>query len=358
MGGVPERERPLHELVGLRVPECDRLVAALEVNLDSSPFGFEQLAGIGDPLLTATASDELLQAARTIRTNLVEMRLHESGAAEALEVCRLGVARDATRREEQNVARAKAGMHIAGFFRALGSALDCLAAVGIIVLQAPLRVRLADAKSLGRFGKGKKRRGRVPSSQLAAWDTFDRLIDEERGKEPRDWYPWVDASRNAVVHRGRKLHMMFEEARAAPRALVVVTDDPIGARLTAGRFSLHLPKNPEAADMADFVLREEVTNVVLAEPAETTLRGTAESVGGLIEAAVASLLEFWTGDREGWDLPIREWQLDQRPPVINFAGYVGGVRRGTSMAVNPVEGKRVRIAIRVREVLKAGRVVH
>ncbi len=343
-------EQDIYELVGVSIPACLALIAALEEGLYPPAFGHVQLAALSDPLVIATASDEVMQAARTIATNVVEMRLHESGASKALADARAGVSRDPETRETLAVVRAEVDMHIAGFFRAAGSALDCLAAVAIVILQAPLKVRRADANELGGLGKGKQRRAAASPSQVQEWDDFDALIAASRASSPVGWYEWAMDTRNAVIHRGRKIRIFVQVPATGSYQLLVATDDQIGAMMALGKFDLHLPRNPEAADMSDLILGASVSNAILAENAQITLRGVHENVVALIEASCAFLLRAWKAPRSGWNIPGAAWELEPVAKAQQFGGFAGDTRllTGDSMVINPVEGRRVEIAQRVR----------
>jgi hypothetical protein len=104
-----------------------------------------------------------------------------------------------------------ADLHIAGFFRAVGSALDCLGStiVGLLGLRTDLlRSGLVRARRV----LGKAVEATNPPQLLL--DAHARIEDGITGAGPEGWLDWTMDYRNMLVHRARRLELHLPETTA------------------------------------------------------------------------------------------------------------------------------------------------
>lgn len=125
------------------ISELGRTLAG---DLSVEARGFEQLDDLEDPRQRAIVSDTLLASIDGLQTNLREASEH-AGVLCAL-VGPNGRAMPDPGRPAEAEEMADIDRELVGFFRAIGSALDCLTAVAIVVLRLPTSVSRASAESL------------------------------------------------------------------------------------------------------------------------------------------------------------------------------------------------------------------
>jgi hypothetical protein len=162
-------------------------------------------------------------------------------------------------------------MAITGCVRAMGSALDCLAAVAIGVLRTPTSITRASFGQLANFVKSKKAQNGTQRQQQA-WRDWTHLVQNHENALPGGWFAWLQSMRNLNIHRGRQVHTLVQRLRANDAPQMVVFDaDPMTLQRHAARFDLHLRNRPDLPDLQDFITAQKTEDLWIAEPATTTL---------------------------------------------------------------------------------------
>jgi len=142
------------ETLGLSQPELRALQRQVFDDLDQDHLGVGWWRPALGPRKRILIGDYLAQVPSAVMMNLTEARLHQMEAIDAWERHEKRLARsvgpDLSMKMPPYTSAADllpeklATMHVAGFFRALGSALDCLAATIIGVLPIPISIVKAD----------------------------------------------------------------------------------------------------------------------------------------------------------------------------------------------------------------------
>jgi len=314
--------RHLEEIVGLDLKAVRELASELRGDLDPTRFGIGWWSPDPDDKRRILISDYLVQSANGIVINQMNAALHFLEYLDSFEQIENRVAHamsaDGTfvhpkpKRPLDIMPERYLDAHLAGFFRALGSTLDCLSAVAIGVLGIPTKILTADFARLRRWFQS-------PSSGTAPrhpkQTDFGRQLEaiiERAG--PAGWADWVDSYRNMLVHRARRwsLTVFKEEAH-----LVDARGIPV-RRLVA---TPALPMDPSKSDiqaMVDDVLP------VLREDGRKTAWGAFCSIRYLVDEASKSLCESWRERRSNPALirqPRAEWPEVEAPRPSVFQGY-------------------------------------
>ncbi len=149
-------DRRFNSGIGADVPSSKRIVEELLDDLDEHLFGIRWWKSLPDEE-RILIGDYMYQCAEGIETNLIEAKLHifEWLDAREKENKRIenAVSVNSDGAVQVKLPPAKSplddlpskmdAMHICGFFRAIGSSLDCLAAIIIAVLALPISLRKA-----------------------------------------------------------------------------------------------------------------------------------------------------------------------------------------------------------------------
>jgi hypothetical protein len=335
---------------GITIDHLRLLVEELHGAFSPVDGGFISLGRIPNELQRAVVSDQICQSAYAIAENLLEAHLHQEQLANI--VGAEGVAMPTKETAEATVLRgAEMDMAITGCVRAMGSALDCLAATAIGVLRIPLSITRASFGGLANFPKSKA--GQSPNHhQKRAWGRWAQLVETHEQKLPEGWFDWEQAMRNLNIHRGRQVHTLVQKRREPDEPQILVFDrDPEGLTRSAARFDLHLRNRPELPDMQDFVTSPKKADLWIAEPAQVTLSGVLAAINALTEEASHFLLSGWNYANK-WGAaflpPIEKWELEEEPTP--FKGIIGvdtpyPVAYGV---VNPHLGKRLELAEKLR----------
>jgi hypothetical protein len=224
-------------------------------------------------------------------------------------------------------------LHICGFFRAIGSSLDCLGAAIIGVLGLPISLRRSD------IGKAKTALSKVTKqvtrgSQLQAdFRDFFEHIRVASGAE--DWLEWADQYRNMFVHRGRRITY----SQIIPRDVVLF--DAKGQAIPRATSTLHLAKYPDRSEVEALI---KGNDVVLNEDAGVTLTGIFESCRELEEKVCERLIAIWSERRSDAALieqPPEQW--DTKIRLCNFIGYApdSGRLEADAVIANPIVHHRM-----------------
>jgi hypothetical protein len=318
-----ELDRRLHSALGADIPSAGVLVKEIFEDLSTQTFGISwwQSVSVQERILI---SDYLYQCAEGIEANLVEAKLHflewlhvrEQQDKRIADVFSVGPSGRLVGNYPPSIAPIDdlpnkfEGLHVCGFFRAIGSTLDCLggAIIGVLGLKFVLRKNdIAKARQT----LGKVKNPQTPGEHLQV--AFREFLETQIVLSgPKDWLEWADQYRNMFVHRGRRIY--FAELTRREVALFDANDQLI----PRWKIKLHLATSPDKSDAEAFVKRD----ISLNEDAETTLTGMFKSTRELLEAVCERLVSIWRERRNTPALieqPSTQWNENMRG--CDFAGY-------------------------------------
>lgn len=340
-------ERGVREAEGLRVAATSALADRLITDFSVVDRGFRQLAAIRDERERASVSDEACQAVLAVGANLMEARLHEKDLAALVGA---GLPLPATGSPPAHYeSQARVDQHLAGFFRACGSTVDCLAAAAIGLLLAPRGIRRASYLDLLALDDD---RAEPTDAQRATWRGLQTKANDHRHRQPEGWFDWAMEARNAIVHRGRPLSLMLPAPREdAVAGLTIETDDPYGVAVAISRGTPHLRRRPWVGDLQDLGQSATINAIWLEEPALLTLMGLREHLNDLVEDLAGSLLSLWqelsSGALELRRVSARRRRSADVPESLreSFGGFAPPARVSVSFgAFHPHAANRVRLA--------------
>jgi hypothetical protein len=307
---------------------ADRLLA----DFSAGAGGYALFAAL--PLLErAVVSDQLLSAAQAVVTNLGEARMHEQDLARRL---RNGVpfAEPTAARAEEAI---RQEMDFVGFYRAIGSALDCAAATAIGVSRLPYSVRRASFNDLLRITP-------EAAAEHEEWERLRALI-AAHADTPPGWLRWTIEMRNAYMHRARLMNLNLQRDLELPRLALPAYVMRQLARERV-RFEPHARRRPWAPDM-QHLAQGGLPDAIIAEPAVQTMRGVFTSSNSLVERLAELALEVWVVGSE-IPVPIERWKLEPRLEV-DFAGFAPGeLRQYSAVAVSPRDAERIALVARLQ----------
>jgi len=337
------------ERLSVPTPHIRALEQRIFEDLDPERFGIGWWEGQLDPPQRILIADQLLLDTSSVPINLVEATLHRHAAEQAWQELQARF-RDHIRQGNppgapvprspaDELPYVEADLHVAGVFRAVGSALDCLAGTLIGVAALPRPILKAD------FGASQRWLA-YHSREHPEWERLaahlGTVIDQAG---PFGWLDWAIDMRNMLVHRGRRLTMMLPHVTPEPVLLVprsVIADRTELAPL--------LPRDPGHSEVE--VLRDTriVAGLMLSEDGAKTLLRLVESTIRLVEDASIHLADLW--QRRQADLALLPQPAAQWPEVTpsrsaGFAGYdPGSIDVGDSgrLLANPQLGPRMRAA--------------
>ncbi len=317
-------DRRFESAIGADVPSAGKLVEEIFNDLDVNLFG----VGWWTTLPTQERiliSDYLYQCVNGIEDNLVEAKLHFLEWIDARErnddkiadvifrnkFGELQIKMPPSKNAQDDLLNKLEGMHICGFFRAIGSSLDCLGATIVGVLALPTSLRRSDiTKAEKALNKIQSLGDKGSQIQLNFKDLFES-VKKSVGTE--DWLEWADQYRNMYVHRGRRT--TFHQ--------IIPRENPIydskGNWIPRAKATTHLAKYPDRSNAEAMIKGKEIQ---LNEDAEITLTGIFNSVRNLNENLCEKLLEIWKERRNTPSLleqPQIQWDDKIRP--CKFLGY-------------------------------------
>jgi hypothetical protein len=323
-------DRRFNSSIGADVPSAGKLAVEIFNDFDVNDFGISWWKSIPkeEGILIG---DYLFQCVNSLETNLVEAKLHYFEWLDAVEKTNNRIAdiaqRDAFGKIEFKHPKAISAsdelasklfeLHLCGFFRAIGSTLDCVGALIIGVLALPKyknkTLRNASIKSAQECLNAIVDDGTSSSQIQIKFKDFFENVKKVSG--PTHWLDWADQYRNMYVHRGRRLvlselvpkeHLFFEPNN---RFLI-----PRHKRIT------HLAKFPDRSDIEAFIKSNEIT---LSEDAEITISGLFKSCRSFCEEISAELLSIWHFRRSNPNLleqPKNQW--DNKIKNCEFDGFL------------------------------------
>ena len=240
---------------------------------------------------------------------------------------------------QADLPRCLGDIHRVGFFRAIGSALDCLGAAVVGVAGLPVALLTTGLSQSRRWFRQNGPTGQSIGDQaLRAFGLF--LENEIADVGPEAWLDWTLDMRHMLVHRARRLQIGY----TTPRATGICDAQGVPLLLTSAE--LHLPKSPALSDME--VLAAPAFDLVLSEPAATTIAGIWDSALSLAERVGRGLSAFWLLRRAQPNLiqqPDRQWPTPMAAPASTFRGYrPGPTPQMDSMISNPEAVRRLQVA--------------
>lgn len=338
-----EEEWVHFERLGLKAMALRTLTERLQADLSPDFWGYLQLADLDDVEQRAVVSDQLASAVSAIAANLVESGYHlRDFDAIAGPGIRMPRPECWTDDHEQHV---RADMAVAGFFRGVGSALDCLAAVAIVVLRIPASPQYADVADLTRLPVTVEKCSDLPPEQLGAWRDMIGLIDERNTAG----LAWALQARNLVVHRGRHVAMSFP--RPNPTSLIVVANNPRDIAQRRSRSDLYFRRWPWLPEAEHIASSDTLGEQVLNEPASLTMAGIKTDLVELVEAVCGLLHRVWAelGETGKLRAPGSKWVL-RPPPSIDFRGYAAHAQLPdqTELIMNSQTARRMMLGEHIR----------
>lgn len=300
--------------LGLDLSSIRKLRKTLLADLSSG--GLKWIQGSLPDTHKILISDHLIDCVRGIGENLVEARLHqyeqiESAANERKQTlikAKRQTARNLEflRKEEADdeLFRLYDRMHIAGFFRAIGSALDCLGAAIIGIVGLPTSLRKADFAS-ARKGLNAATDADGPMSSHARKFREDLELTISSGG-PQGWLTWAIDYRNMLAHRGRRVEVWFLKQ--------------LGQSIDPRRLLARSPGNTqlEIASLGQNLY-------CLKEDAQVTMDGILKNTLTVVIAGVEQLNSLCGIRRNSPKIcnqPSKQWDL-QPPFILNeFNGFV------------------------------------
>lgn len=343
-----EADRVLEERLGIDVPAARTMSAEILADLDSQTHGVGWWAPYPDDKRRIFISDYLAQLMVSFPLNLAEAALHllevernqdESSAQIRHAVVLGGVNVRGSQYRVRMPPRTSLrdllpnrllDLHVAGMFRALGSALDTLAAIVVVVGAFPQKVITVDFRKL--LDHLQKPMPATPGGQLQ-----DRIRATIQGSVqsagPVGWMDWAIDYRNMLVHRGRRLQLRTLTPDSGPAIL-----DGRGSPILRCRSIMHLARDPKNSDLQAYFGTDpqpsRLSNV-LEEDGVLALKSTLEGAVFVSRRVCDVLLDVWRTRRATPSLlsqPRGQWpELSIHPDT--FSGFnPGSVEVAPTMA--------------------------
>jgi hypothetical protein len=341
-----ELDRRFEAFIGADIPSAGKLFLEIFHDLDANNFGISwwRSTPVEERILI---SDYLYQCAEGIEKNLTEAKIHYLEWADARERQNNRIVdgikfhpngepyfkHPPSTAPIDDLPNKLEGLHLCGFFRAIGSSLDCLGAIIIGVLGLNTSLRRSSINIAEKILSNVKATG-DPGIQLQI-DFRDFFEDKKKSSGPEDWLEWTDQYRNMFVHRGRRL----THNQLLPREPPLY--DAAGNWIPRATSSLHLAKYPDKSD-AEALIK---LDMVLDEDADKTLNGVFQSCRKLEEVICARLLYIWEERRKDPSLiqqPQTQW-ADKKLRTCTFNGYGKNAvpLKASEMTGNPVLLRRM-----------------
>ncbi|MGH2705145.1 MAG: hypothetical protein ACRDJ4_08625 [Actinomycetota bacterium] len=319
-------EERLARRLGVQVQELTSLGEQILSDLDPEELGISWWSPDVPPRPRILIGDYLFQAVWSTQRNLSEAKLHMLEAQQGLDAedKRFQTSRFSDVREGVLFQRPTSAIdelpdlitdiHIAGFFRACASALDCLAAMVIGILPVEEEIIKADWGRVGRRLTDLARGSDDVRANMAR-----RIMDEIAAAGPSAWIRWLLDMRNMYVHRSRILNIRTTQ-QSGPAIFVSMRRAYLPARIVG-----LLPRFPSHSDIQVIKGTPRLDAACLAESCETTMEGIMESVLHVISATTRILTQVWDDRKSGRvRLPQpheKQWRLGDQLPSDAFSGY-------------------------------------
>lgn len=339
-------DRRFNSAICADIPSAEKLALEILDDFDTKNFGISWWSSLPTEE-RILISDYLYQCASTIETNLAEAKLHFLEWLDAKNINNEKIANSVSLTSQgefsfkiplpkspfDELQRKLEELHICGFFRAIGSSLDCLGALIIGVLALPVGLRRSDIRKAENKLNNVIDNGNQGSQiQIEFKDFFEDL---KKSCGSKDWLEWADQYRNMYVHRGRRTIFQAVTARE------VKIFNANGQLILRAELELHLAKYPDRSEIEAFIKSK---NINLNEEAEVTISGIFDSCRTLIETTCEKLLNVWKLRRNNpivLEQPVTQWKDAIRE--CEFTGYDSKASPlNIDLAyVNPILGRRM-----------------
>jgi len=317
-------DRRFHSALASDVPSAGLFAEEILNDLDTKTFGVRWWAPLLPEHERILISDYFYQCATGIEANLVEAKLHYLEWLETRDKQNERVADMAYITDDgelvsklppatkpiDDIPNAMEKLHVCGFFRAIGSAFDCLGGVIVTVLGLPVNLRKADINSAKSALTKLQDDGTQGAKTKIAFRGFMENAINKTG--PQDWFDWTTQYRNMFVHRGRRMMMNHLTGR------LPVLYDQRGFPIPRMTTTFHLAKHPDKSDVEASILGPTMLN----EDASVTLHGVFKSSRELLETLCEELLAIWRARRNDPALigqPPSQWNTTAKR--CKFRGY-------------------------------------
>ncbi len=337
----------------VHAPKLDLLRQSVISDYSAEGWGLGRFSAIADVIDRAVASDLLVSSLEGVSTALTAMGLRHKRY-----VALLGpngrTMPGAHTTLDDHLEFAELDACTVDCFRAVGSALDCMAAAAVLMVGVPTSVQRAEGSWLLRLPRSTL--SRLPTAQLAAWERISGSTVTEGDSPAEGWLAWAIETRNAVLHRGTLLRMWTNRPAGSSRQpkLILRTEEHPA---TLMRVEQHLRREPWIPDMHAIPGSRELSDMWIAESAQRTLRYVSEGMLRIVERVAGDLSELWAADL-GFVWPHKAWGLRRRDDewraksAARFRGFEpdyptpssSQVRLHPDSAVRAVLAERVRTA--------------
>lgn len=342
----PSRSAALRAALGLSTPELSKFIEVLHASISSAEWGFAELADLADVEQRALVSDQFLSAVDGLRDALVDAAISSRDVDAHTGPTGLPYP-DAQDSLNDMLRYERLRRSVADFFDAVGTALDCLAAVLIVVVRAPFSVQRADFMQLSGLDPARAYAGAfadpVPQKQRDLWQALLAELEVSRGTGASDWLAWSLEMRNALTHRGR-ITNVYLPRRITGRLAV----PPTRAPQKLYRYDLHLRSRPWLPAIEGMLAGENLPASWLDEPAGRTITGLRDELVRYTERLVRWASDRWTGSAQQ-DLvsPVNPWVLPPAPQLL-FDGVSPGGTTPIAGAIGGINEEHIRLAERLR----------
>ena len=227
--------------------------------------------------------------------------------------------------------RVEANGHVAGFFRAAGSALDNIG--GIVVGVAGLRTSIVraswtDLQLRKLLPAGSAPEGPGHDLQVAIVDAVRAAITTG----PDDWSDWTMDFRNTLVHRASRLAMFISDPR-----------QPDG-------FLRPLPRHPFQTQSESMARTDRLGQDVAPEHGADTMTTILKCLVDVVSNTATACVAAWDTRRERPGLilqPLQQWPRLAQGRESTFGGArpvsLPTMKRG-AMVINPATATRIKAA--------------
>jgi hypothetical protein len=292
---------------GVDVAALNGLERRVVDDYDPRHWGLRRYAAISEVAERAVASDLLISLCEGAKTALLDLAIASTRYRELLGPNgRTMPGPDTTLEDRIELTQMESAS--TDCFRALGSALDCLAGLCVLVIGLPLSVQRAEGSWLLR-----RPRGAAPSDpQEAAWAAVAAQVADAADAPHPGWLAWALETRNAVIHRGQLLRIWLNRpGRRGPGEPQLLVRSETPARYLM-RMEQHLRRRPWLPDMHAMASGVEINALWLSEPAQKTLEQLQGRVTALAGCVSGALVETWDGGMHNFKWPATAWQLQSR----------------------------------------------
>lgn len=331
--------------LGVRAPCLDELISTLHAEISSDDWGFGRLGDVPDGEQRALVSDQLLSAVDGVRDALVEAAVAVRDCEQATGPTGLPY-READESLNDMLRYERLRTSIKQFFEATSTALDCLAAVLVVVTRAPMSVQRADYTHLTGLdpdaAHARAFAAPVPDAQRDRWRDLLAELAARAADGPRDWLPWSLEMRNALAHRGRVTNVYMPRPISG-RIAVPPTNRP----QSLYRYDQHLRRRPWLPEIEAMLAASGLPNTWLDEPAGRTIARLLAALVQFCDAMSRWAAQAWASPPPDVVAPLARWTLPNRPQ-IDFDGVAPGGTVGIAGAIGGVNTEHLRLAERLR----------